>query len=130
MAMDPTTPNRRTEENRAAASTDADALPPQETWLRPGEAAEYLHISRSTLLRYVAKGIVERGSRTAGRHGRYKVSDLLKVREELAGEAAPASAGAIVCANCGAPLPGENHTCTTRVERPAALATPSEPVAA
>ena len=117
--METTDSTRRTEENRTARPSGAGGLPPRERLIRPGAAAEILGVDRRTLLRYVEAGLITR-VRTLGGHGRYREGEIRALVAARTDEATPASAGSLVCANCGAPLPGDDHTCTTRVARPAA----------
>jgi MerR-like DNA binding protein len=92
---------------------NGDATPSGRRTLRPGAAAEILHVDRATLRSYVADGLITRAFRTLGGHGRYWEDELLALAKRLADE--EATAGVVVCPNCG-------HTCPAQAGRPAVAA--------
>lgn len=101
MAMQTIDANRRTVENGATGPTGPDALPSRRRLIRPGAAAEILHVDRGTLLIHAKAGRVTR-VRTLGGHGRYWEDEIRALADALTDEAAPA---AVVCPACGHALP-------------------------
>ena len=55
--------------------------------LSTSEAARWLGISKSTLIRAVNRGDIQPAFRTPGRHLRFTVDDLLSIRRRLQGPA-------------------------------------------
>ena len=132
--MQTTDTNRRTEENGTAGPDGAGAPPPEdEDLIPPGRAAKIFGVDPKTILRWAASGRITR-TRTVGGHGRYRESELRALVRARTGKASPA-VGALgdsaVCATCGGTcLVNDGHTCTTRIERPAAHAGQSQDLAA
>jgi excisionase family DNA binding protein len=54
--------------------------------LSTSEAARWLGISKSTLIRAVNRGEIRPAFRTPGRHSRFTVDELLEVKRRLRGK--------------------------------------------
>lgn len=55
-----------------------------ETLLRPAEVQALLGVCATTLWNYGKAGLLKPAQRTAGGHGRYRESDVLALKAELA----------------------------------------------